>query len=35
MYNKIIIKKHLPFFFIVYKNECKEHKFRRQKNLKK
>ena len=35
MYTKIIIKKFLLFFFTVYKNECREHKFWRKKNQKK
>ena len=34
MYTLIIMKKFLLFFFSVYKNEWKQHKFRRQKNKK-
>ena len=34
IYTWIIIKKNLLFFFTVYKNEQKEHKFWRQKILK-
>ena len=34
MYTQIIIKKFLLFFFTEYKNEWKQHKFRRQKNQK-
>ena len=34
MYTQIIIKKFLLFFFIVYKNERKEHKFWQQKYQK-
>ena len=34
MYTQIIIKKVLLFFFTVYKNERKEHKFQQQKHQK-
>ena len=34
MYTQIIIKKFLLFFFTVYKNERKEHKFWQQKYQK-
>ena len=34
MYTQIIIKKSLLFFFTVYKNEQKEHKFWQQKYQK-
>ena len=35
MYTQIIIKKNLLFFFTVYKNERKEHKFWQQKYQEK
>ena len=35
MYTQIIIKKFLLFFFTVYKNEWKEHKFWQQKYQEK
>ena len=34
MYTQIIIKKYLLFYFTIYRNERKEHKFW-QKNIKK